>query len=376
MAIHSDLKEASRRWARFFKEGVKDERIKKHLAFSMLLIFLAIFLILRLFFLSYKIKMIAEDKAAVAASISKDYRDIDEAALADMQKKTGLMWQRLLGLTEMFDPAQEGRKEGYEASLYFVEQLQSIEKSLKLKAENKKLLFQGLGFNEDLPSEKDSVFYLKQMDALRSAVELGLDSNISFGPVMPQGIDQKDESLGFLRLLARAEFTAAPSDLVEYINEIRDTAPLLVITSLKAEEKDGRMQASMLFERLHCGQDWRDRKLEKPLSRAEAVEKADDYLKILRGVNPFFQDQKKEEPAAPAGAAGGAELKKERLIFKGSAVFRDRPVAVIEDTLSKETFFIAEGQSIATFKLLSFSSDSATLTAIDSGKEIVLQRGK
>jgi len=372
-----DLKSLLQRWMQNFGLNLQDRKAKRQVVLWLLLLCFEIFLIFYLFFLSYKIKIIDKSKQSIVNSISPQCYGVEREDLEEFKSRVKTLEQRLLGLVQLFDPVRRQYPQGYEVSLYFVEQLQKAEESLKLKAKNRGLKFLGFGFKDELPSEKEAVFYLKQLDVLEVLIDTGLDHDIDFESINPQeGADQKDEDIDFVRLLIRLEFVITPSHFVEYVSKINEMVPLLNIKSLKAEEVKDKLVVSLLLEQLHSAAEWRNKKLIEPIDKNEIIKGSEDYLSILRGTNPFFQVKSELIETTTLKASSKEGLgKKERFIFRGSAVFREKPVAVIEDTLNKETLFISKGEYIADFQLREFSRDNAILISLEDGEEeVVLQR--
>ena len=154
--------------------------------------------------------------------------------------------------------------------------------------------------------------------------------------------------------------------------------PKPFIESLSLKSEDSTFEVNLTISNLIIDLPWKDdAEFKITESDVKNVLPAQDVnsIRTLRNTSPFFVPPQVPEPVVEAPAVVKAEPRPgPRFIFRGKAHFKSKEVVVVEDTLKKETVFLAPNERIGSFILKEFSNDQAVLENTDDGKEIIIKQ--
>lgn len=351
--------------------------ILKRFRFIILLLgFIGLFLLILALLLSSCTAKLTKDNLKNLATLNQVLPGFNSQTLGQLKQEIKESEERLLALAYLFDPPDKELSKDYDLSIYFVDELSKTNQFLKLKAMNKGMSYPDLGFKETLPDEQEAKYLLRQLYTLKEVLSRGMDCGVNFISITPQPI----EDLGILADIkvakTRIEFTAQAPASIEFIIQVSELVPLDSIESiLLSRTEDAHFKVDMTLSYTVIDTDWKDKEMHfTPLNIRDVFASQEKFINILRGNNPLSVNM-------PPGAKEGTPLqvseqpkKLSRFLYRGKAVLKTKEVAVIEDTLSQETVFLAWEEKIGDFILKELQDFQIILKNINSGQEMSIKR--
>lgn len=307
--------------------------------------------------------------------------DFNENSITNLKKEIKGMKDNFWDLAIIFDPKDRWFKKDYDLSIYFVEELGRVNQFLKAKASQKQVNFPELGFKEKLPSEAEAFYLLSQLYGLKELLSLGMDNNINFTAIEPQGIEDQAGFPGVKIAKSHLEFTGSAQSLVEFIIQLNEIITRPQIEALLLKYHDAVFSADLKISHIIIDEDWKSKQAFPSSADIKEVfpQEQQELARTLRNNNPFFV-LAQDNPAVSADSQQEAGTKTEepsklsRFLYKGKAVMKSKDVVVIEDTLNEETVFLGQGEKIDGFVLKEFSNDAILLMNADDGQEMIISR--
>lgn len=329
--------------------------------------------------LSGRIALLTKDNLKAQAALNQIFPGLNMQALELFKKETNqLLETKLLPLVYILDPEDKAIKEDYDPAIYFVDELDKINQSLRMKASAKKVNYTDLGFKEKLPEEKEARPLLKQLYGLQEIVAKGIDSGVNFVSITPEA--QEDiAGLPDVKIMkSRLELTAPAVSLLEFIIQIGEATPLFFIESLLLKSQDSILKAEMTVSQNFIDTDWKDKGIPfNPLNRKDMFLAEDRSINTLRASNLFSVPKAEASTGSSQAALPAQEAKQSaRFLFRGKAMLKAKEVAVVEDTLSKRTVFLAVEEKIGDFILKELKEQEIILKNRINGQEIRVKREK
>lgn len=284
----------------------------------------------------------------------------------------------------IFDPRERWLKKDYDMTIYFVEELNKANKSLKAKADEKRVDYPELEFKEKLPSETEAGYLLNQLNSIREVVGLGIGYGASFKSITPGMSEEIKGFPGLRQLKTKVEMSCPPRFLADFIIGLGNLRPRPCLDSLLLKQLDGNFTMTLNLRHLIIapqvfknGAAEGEKNAVEPPAVKDAVSAEEESVHILRSNNPFIMfdlPEKKEETPPPAAEKPKEPSQQEaRFYYKGRAVLRGAEVAVIEDAVKKETLFLNNGEKIGNCVLKSFDAEQAVLFDLAAKKDLVIK---
>ena len=342
---------------------------------STLLASVILFLLLLAWFLNNRIAGLTKDELKNSATLNQVLPGFNVQALKQLKEDKLKLEAQLLALAWLFDPPQKQLKEDYDLPIYFVEELSKSKQSLKMKSSDKKVSYPDLGFKETLPDEKEAIRLLKQLYVIREVVNRGIDCGLNFNSVTPLPLEDSGISSGVKVAKTRAEFTASAPALIEFLIQISELIPLDSIETILLKSQDSIFKADMTLSHIVIEADWKDKTIPfTPLNIRDVFGSQEKFINILRVSNPFSVNKPPEAQEELPAQAGEQPKKIARFLYRGKAVLKTKEVAVIEDSLSQETAFLALEEKIGDFILKELQDFQIILKNINNDQEIIIKR--
>ena len=121
--------------------------------------------------------------------------------------------------------------------------------------------------------------------------------------------------------------------------------------------------------------DWKDKTIPfTPLNIRDVFGSQEKFINMLRGNNPLSVAVPAETKEELPVQAGEQPKKLSRFLYRGKAVLKTKEVAVIEDSLSQETAFLALEEKIGDFILKELQDFQIILKNINNDQEIIIKR--
>lgn len=326
--------------------------------------------------------------SGITGKQSKDYEQLNKAlkvqglklnkdTIANMRKIEDNVLLDSAGILEVFDSRQEMLiKKGYDASIFFVEELKNITKSLNEKAGAKQTQISALGFKEELPSELDAVYLLKQLYCLQKVISAGIDAGVNFTEISPAPLPKKGENEQFILLNSKISFTCSPKDWVEFLSGISGIRPLVLLGSISVTKTESGLSGNIVLEQLVIDDKLRYSGDVKPFNLDNYSQTEGNYLAALRAANLFFVAPSKAPSNIIEEKPVEAVPEKPRFYFRGKVISRGAPQAVVEDTLNQDTSFLSKGAKIAGYVLDNITDEEIILTNTADGKQLILKMSR
>ncbi|MDD4940062.1 MAG: hypothetical protein PHE18_06660 [Candidatus Omnitrophica bacterium] len=337
------------------------------------LIFSIIALALLASFLKSRIAVLKNEQAKDLAVLENVLPGFDAEALKKLNKDIADLETELARMASVFDPDKNKVKKDYDLPIYFVEELSKTKEALKAKAADKGITYPELGFKETLPDDKEAVYLLKQLNIIKEAVEKGMDSEVNFNSITPQAME--DLGMGGIKLLKTSlEFTAGAREMIDFLIRLSESVPISSVETMLVKQQGPGFRANMALDNVVIETDWKEKPIRfAPLNLKEIFFGQEKNISSLRANNPFLGTQSLEPASLPPQPP--AEVKQgERFLYQGKAILRSKEVAVLEDTLRKETFFLAVGEKEGGFILKSMTDTELILKNAVTGEEISVKR--
>jgi len=336
---------------------------------------LGLFLLIAAGFLNSRLVRITKNNLESLTALNQVLPGFGEQTLEQLKKEVSRSEAQLLALAYLFDPPEKGLGKDYDLPIYFAEELDKITQFLKFKAANKQINYPDLGFKKTLPEEKEAKYLLKQLYSLKEVVEKGMDCGINFTALTPQPIEDLDVVSGVKLAKIRIEFTAAAPALIEFIIQLSEIAPLGSVESFLLKSQDSAFKADMLLSYTVIEADWKNKGMPfNPLNIKDIFLGQEKFINILRGNNPFFAPGPKEFATLTAKATAQQLKQIPRFLYKGKAILKSKEVAVIDDTLNKETVFLSLQEKIGDFILKELEESQIMLENINNAKQVIIKR--
>ncbi len=326
--------------------------------------------------------------SGITAKQNKDYEQLNKAlkvqglklnkdTITNMRKIEDKALLDSAGILEVFDSRQERLiKKGYDASIFFVEELKNITRSLNEKASAKQVQVSALGFKEELPSEADAVYLLKQLYCLQKVILSGIDAGVNFTEISPGALPKKSENEQFILLNSKISFTCQPKDWVEFLSGISSIRPLMLVSSMSATKTESGLSGNIVLEQLVIDDKLRYSGDVKPFNLDSYYQIEGNYLAALRAANLFFVPPAKEPSNVTEEKPIESVPVKPRFYYRGKVISRGAPQAVIEDTLNQETLFLGKGAKIAGYIMENITDEEAMLRNTVDGQELILKMSR
>jgi hypothetical protein len=317
------------------------------------------------------ISKLKKDNLKNLTILSHTFPGFNNQTLSQLEKELKDLKERLLIFASLFDPSEKWIKKDYDPSIYFVEELNKINRSLKLKAVN----YPGIGFKEKIPNEKEAVFLLRQLYQLNEVINKGIDCNINFNSINPQPPEDWAVFDGMKIAKSEIKFNASAPAVIEFIIQISEIIPLVSIESFTLEVKDSSLNVGMTLSQIIIDADWKEEKIPiSPLEIKSILGEKEDLINILRANNSFLVSRLKEpgESISPVNVEPPKQLP--RFLYRGKAILNSKEVAVIEDTLNQETLFLSPEERIDDFILKDLKDEEIIMEDIKNEKEIIITR--
>jgi hypothetical protein len=354
---------------------IKRFSLTKHSHLLVLLV-IGLCLLIPAVLLSGRIARLTKDNLKSQAALNQVLPGLDKQTLGQFQQEVNqLLEAKLLPLTYLFDPPEKGIKKDYDPTIYFVDELDKISRSLKTKAAGKQVNYTDLGFKEKLPDEKEARYLLKQLYALAEVVSRGIDCGVDFIAITPQAVEDLGGLAGIKVARTSLELTAPTPALLEFIIQISQITPLISIESLLLKSQDSVFKLEITLNQTLIEADWKDKGIPfHPLNIKEAFLEQGTFINTLRASNPFSVPSLEETAELPIQVGSGQPKRLPRFLYQGKAMLKSKEVAVIEDTLNQKTVFLAPQERIGDFILIELTGAQIILKNINNNQEIIIKR--
>lgn len=334
-----------------------------------------LFLFILAVFLSSRVSRLSKDNLKDLTTLNEVSPGFNNQTLEQLKQEINKLEVRLLALAYLFDPVDKSIKKDYDPAIYFVDELSKIGQLLKLKATNKQINYTDLGFKEKLPEEKEAQYLLRQLYALRDVVSRGMDCGINFISITPLPVEDLNASAGMKVAKVRVELSAPASSLIEFIIQLGEVVPLVSLESILLKSQDSSLNLEMTFSHIIVEADWKDKGTPfNPLNIKDVFLEREKFINIVRGNNPFSVPKLQESVESPLQASGEQPKHLPRFLYRGKAILKSKEVAVIEDTLNKETVFLAPQEKIGDFILTDLRDLQIILKNITNDEELIIKR--
>ena len=338
--------------------------------------FIGLFWLILAFVLSSCIAKLTKGNIKNLAALNQSLPGFNVQTLSELKEEIKESEEHLLALAYLFDPPDKETKKDYDPAIYFVDELSKTNQFLKLKAVSKGMSYPDLGFKEALPDEQEAKYLLRQLYALKEVVSRGMDCGVNFISIIPQPIEDLGIFNGIKAAKTRIEFISAAPALMEFIIQVSEIVPLDSVESiLLSSSGNSSFKVEMTLSYTVIDTDWKEKEIHfTPLNIRDAFASQEKFINILRVSNPFslaLPPGAQEELPAQAGVP--AE-KLARFLYRGKAALQTKEVAVIQDTLSQETVFLAWQGKIGDFILKELQDLQIILKNINNGQEVTIKR--
>lgn len=267
--------------------------------------------------------------------------------------------------------------------IYYAEKVSGLEKRLRKKAEELKVVPPDIRLPKNLPSEEKAESFIRQLETIERIVDKGLESGVNFSEIRVleelNAIkkDEKQKEKIFDKVKIQISFTSSQDNLGKYLLNINETVPLINIEKFKVVKNDGNTQATLQLSKYVFSES-----LDEQLSiDSDVVKSFDEYTKISnterrRFMSTDFLMGKREIEISSSDERAIVKIKEEKttIVFKGIAVLRGKKVALIEDVLLDEIFFMTTGELINGYKMISFDEGKAIFKSINNNEEKIFKR--
>lgn len=343
----------------------------------------ALVLLLLNFVLNNRIQTLNRDSIKNTGMLKEAVPDFNEQTMNKYEQDIMLLKKNLFGLANAFDPRYLWMKKSYDSSIYFVEELGNINKTLSAKAKEKRLSPPEIGFKDKLPAEKEAVYLLNQLHGLKQIITLGLDYGVNFKSIKPLDSEELKGVAGIKKVNSRLELACPSQSLIEFIIRINESVPLVSFDSVSLTSDGANFNIDLVLSHFVMEKELQDilEPLEmNPEERDFAVQNAVEfssiergYVSMVRGNNPFFVASrlKDEQEELPQSISEPIQV---RFIYRGKAVLKGKEVVVVEDTVNKETSFVGIGDRLGKFIVSSFSDDTLTLKKNGTSENLLIKR--
>jgi len=232
-----------------------------------------------------------------------------------------------------------------------------------------------LGFKETLPDEKEARSLLKQLYVIRDVVNRGMDDEVNFSSVTPQAMEDLGALSGMKLAKIRIEFTATAPALIDFLIQVSEIVPLDSVEYILVKSQDSTFKTDMTLGYVVIEADWKEKTITfTPLNVKEIFSGEEKIINSLRANNPFYAGKAQEPTGISSKAAAEQPKQPPRFLYLGKAILKSKEVAVIEDTLSQETIFLAPGERTGDFTLKELKELQIILKNINTSQEIIVKR--
>jgi hypothetical protein len=337
------------------------------------------------FILNQRLLMLEKDNRSTAGKINKEVAGFNKESLARLKRETSGLRLKVSEMLGRLDPRQRWIKKDYDLTIHFVEELGKANQVLREKAKDKGVNFAELEFEDKLPSEEEAVLLLNQLNSLREIVNLGLQYQVSFRAISPLGSEEVKGMPEVKQLKSRLELSCPTQFLMDFIIGTEDILPRACLEALQLKARDSSFEATLELKHiavspLKLTQEESEELAQRNKKLPLADSRKEEYTRTLRNNSPFFayEPPKPPEVVGPPSSGPKPPAKETssagRFVYHGRGLLKGEEVAVIEDTLSKETVFLGVANKLAgIFLLKSFSEEQAVLKNMQTKEEIVIR---
>jgi len=342
------------------------------------------------FFLKYQIGIIKKNNQKNIVILNQAFPGFNSKIVEHLKEEVDDTKAQIKGLSNYFSTQEKGAEKDYNLSIYFVEDLSKVKQFLKGKAEEKQLKYPELDYKGKLPSEAEAVYSLNQLHGLKEVLSLGMDYGINFKSVLPNTAMDLDNIAEMRLLRSKIEFSCLPQALIEFIIGLYKINPSVFIESLSLTSSDSSLEVNLtlnhvviepfIFKGIELLKFNQGEKEITTSSLQDISIKETSFFKILRSNNPFVTvapPEKEGYQTQPKSGAGGVVFETKpgaRYLYKGRGILRLKEVAIIEDTMAKEVFFLGKNEKLDKFILEALSDGEIILKNLDDGQEVILKR--
>jgi len=350
--------------------------VKRFKFISLVFIVIGLFLLILAFLLSSSIAKRTQDNLKNLTTLNQVSPGFNERTLSQLKQEINQLEERLLALAYLFDPPDKEISKDYDLPIYFVDELSKTSQFLKLKAINKGISYPDLGFKETLPDELEARYLLRQLYTLKEVISRGMDCGVKFISISPQPIEDSGILADIKVAKTHIEFIAQTPAFIEFIIQVSELVPLDSIESvLLSRLEDSTFKVNMTLSYTVIDTDWKDKKIHfTPLNIRDVFMSQEKFINMLRGNNPLSVVMPPETQKELPVQAGVQPKESARFLYRGKAVLKAKEVAVIDDTLNKETVFLALQEKIGDFILKELQDFQIVLKNINNGQEIIIKR--
>jgi hypothetical protein len=318
-----------------------------------------------------------EDLKKSKTALNEALPGLDSSSPELLKDQIRVLKTRLMGFSALFDPKEKWLKADYDPTIYFVEELGTLNQFLRQKSVESNLTFPDIAFKEKLPSEQEAPYLLSQLFGIREVVRIGMEHGIIFRSITPLGIEDLRGVPGIKTARTHMEMSCPASQLMEFLIHLEDAIPKVLAESLTLKSKGDVFDIDLTMVHIMMELPWKGKKeFLVPESDLKKILPAgtEESIRVLRNISPFVIPRPPElapevsvaaEPAIPPGP---------RFIFRGIARLKSKEVVVIEDTLNKTTLFLKKGEKIGSFTVKDFSEKQAVLEDPDAQEDLVIKQ--
>lgn len=359
-------------------------------------------LAIMLLILGGRIQLLKLQSAGNIKKVNQELPGFSEKKLEQIRDRISFYKEGLKKLSTAFDTNQRWKVQDYDLSIYFVEELNNVNQELKAKADRKNVKYPGLGFKEQLPSEDSAIYLLSQLDALKEIVTKGIDYGVNFSSIIPQDVETQTEEQdktkkttkpangqekeiaaepeleGIKVVKSNLEMVIPAETLTEFIIQLNEIMPKIFFEKFYLVSAGFSYKLTLTVSGVIINSGWIRDSIYSFDDVKLTLPKADrDFAQLLRANSPFAAPVVRE--AGPVeetdDSLGGEDAgEKARFYYRGKAVLQSEEVAVIEDTLNEETFFLNKQDRIGGFVLEDFSETEALLRDSETFAELKIKK--
>ena len=300
----------------------------------------------------------------------------NEGSLKQLKDDVYALKSSIVGLNKIFYPRDSWLKKDYDVSILFVEDLNNINQALKKRAEEKKLNVVSLDFASKLPSGEEAVYLLTQLKGLKGLVNTGLELGGNFSTVKPLAVERV-EGVDDVRVIKSFVEGVFPSETaMEFLAQVREIVPKLCLESLSIKTQESGVILGFTAGNILTDTAWQEKEHVVAASiRENQQQEIQQAISVIRSTNPFVVIKHVEPPVPEANKAAQETKPAQRFFYRGKAVLRGVAVAVVEDTLSKETVFLKKEEVYKDFKLNDFTLNEVVIENLTDGVVTTIKRG-
>ncbi|MBN2119754.1 MAG: hypothetical protein JW734_01685 [Candidatus Omnitrophica bacterium] len=293
-------------------------------------------------------------------------QDLLERLKVDTRKLEG----KLMGLVDMFDTISSEDKTVFDGAIVFARKLDGIEKKLLLKTEIKGLLPPQIEVPKVLPSKEDAPYFIRNMEVLEKAVDLGLKAGLDFTFVeIPTPTQQDNKSLAI-----ELRFRAEALNVAQYVLLLTEFLPLLSIEKMELSRQESftyNMKVTKLMVDSRVLSSISDAAMPKDY-RNYVIVSGDLKEKFLQ--NKIFKKMQTHQVISAKTPQDAPKIATQRFFYRGMGSLKGEAVAAVEDTVKNKVFFLSLGEKIEDFEVKGFQENRLILKNIKNQKELILKR--